>query len=119
MVNIKRSKLKELAKANFGDDSLENQTKILVMISTSRCARVSYTVVGEEGKPDNYENDVKLHDRLLKSGHWSCFEHCAKSMSSEEYHRLHYKSDSENDKGWSGNFRGFVQYRQMLANDNK
>lgn len=57
-----------------------------VKIATARCARVSYTVVGEENKSDNYENDIKLHDRLVSAGHWSPFEHCAKAMTNEEYY---------------------------------
>jgi|694.fasta_scaffold02411_35 hypothetical protein len=42
-------------------------------------------VVGEEGKEPNYDNDLKLHNRLLESGHFSPFEHCAKVMTDEEY----------------------------------
>lgn len=57
-----------------------------VKIATARCARVSYTVVGEENKSHNYENDIKLHDRLVSAGHWSPFEHCAKAMTNEEYY---------------------------------
>lgn len=100
-----------------------------IKIATARCARVSYTVVGEEGKEANYENDIKLHDRLAASGHWSCFEHCARAMNNEEYinNRIHSNQikkqigedhfvDFEN--GWSGNFRGFVQYRKMFSNEN-
>lgn len=80
-----------------------------IKIATARCARVSYTVVGEEGKPDNYENDIKLHDRLAKAGHMSPFEHCAKSP---------HGTDKESDGEFSGNFRGFIQYRKMLPNEN-
>jgi len=82
-----------------------------VKIATARCARVSYTVVGEEGKPANYEADIKLHDRLMQSGHFSPFEHCAMAMS--KYDALH-----ENNH-WSGNFRGFVQYRKTINGENK
>lgn len=87
-----------------------------VKIATARCARVSYTVVGEEGKEANYENDIKLHDRLRESGHMSPFEHCAKAMNKDEYNsRLFTK---EGQHGWSGNFRGFIQYRKTLPNEN-
>lgn len=74
------------------------ETKI--KIATARCARVSYMTF--DGEID-YEKDIKLHDQLLESGHFSPFEHCAKAMSEEDY-------------GWSGNFRGFVQYRKILEN---
>lgn len=96
-----------------GPDGMKEQEEWLknvkIKVATARCARVSYTVVGEEGKPDNYENDVKLHDRLLAMGHLSPFEHCARAMNEEEY----------NVSEWSGNFNGFVQYRKMLPNENR
>ena len=46
---------------------------ILKMVSVGRCARTSYM---RQGEGDISEN-VKLHDRLHKSGHWSPFEHQA------------------------------------------
>lgn len=81
-----------------------------IKIATARCARVSYTVVGEEGKPDNYENDIKLHDRLAASGHWSPFEHCARAMGADDYPL----SFGKQQLPMSGNFRGFIQYRKMV-----
>jgi thymidylate synthase ThyX len=74
-----------------------------VKIATARCARTSYTVVGEEGKLANLDNDIILHDRLSKSGHWSPFEHCAMANNNSKY---------------VGNFRGFTQYRKMFQNEN-
>ena len=44
----------------------------LIRIATARCARVSY--LNYEGG-DDYEKDIKLHDRLSSMGHWSPFEH--------------------------------------------
>jgi hypothetical protein len=105
-------------------------TDIEIKIATARCARISYTVVGEEGKEPNYENDINLYDRLAASGHWSPFEHCARAMSIEEYElsvngKLKWTGGQydkplpvEGSEGWSGNFRGFVQYRKMFANEN-
>ena len=91
-----------------GPDGMKEQEEWLqrakVKVAVARCARVSYTVVGEEGKPDNYENDIKLHDRLLGMGHLSPFEHCAQCTDNE---------------GWSGNFQGWTQYRKMLPNENR
>jgi thymidylate synthase ThyX len=86
----------------FNFNKFQNEYRI--KIATARCARVSYTVVGEEGKVDNYANDVKLHDRLLNMGHLSPFEHCAQATDNE---------------GWSGNFLGWTQYRKMLPNENR
>ena len=93
-------------------------------IASARCARVSYTVVGEEDKPNNYSKDFELHDRLVSSGHWSALEHCARAMSESEY-STHISSHLSNDlrikypgnAGWSGNFKGFVQYRKTFENE--
>lgn len=102
-----------------------NEDNIAIKIATARCARISYTVVGEEGKEANYENDIKLHDRLAASGHWSPFEHCARAMSDYEYEKSYSrefidsrKNDYVGELGLSGNFRGFIQYRKMFDNEN-
>lgn len=104
---------KEIDNFAWGVNKNRNLSPIMteVAIATARCARVSYTVVGEEDKPANYENDIKLHDRLAASGHWSPMEHCAKSMSDIDL-------PSEYGGGWSGNFCGFIQYRKTFNNEN-
>ena len=118
-----------------GETALEQINSKMIKIATARCARVSYTVVGEEGKPDNYDNDIKLHDRLVESGHMSPFEHCAKAMNKEEYKiNVNGKCDIDtyggtfsctdahplkDSLGWSGNFKGFIQDRKTLANENR
>lgn len=102
-------------------DSTVNSYK--VKIATARCARVSY--LNFEGK-DDYEADVKLHDMLLKSGHMSPFEHCAKAMNFIQHSQwrggllVAEPEEARNaSAGWCGNFRGFIQYRKMLPNENK
>jgi len=70
-----------------------------IKIAIARCARVSYTIVGEEGKPDNYAKDIELYGRLATSGHWSPFEHVA------------YNTEDDNRYG---NFKGWKQQRQIL-----
>lgn len=92
---------------------------IQIKIATARCARVSY--LNYEGS-DDYMKDIKLHDRLASMGHWSPFEHCARAMSAEEYHN-NVRGD-RNDiyskvTGWSGNLKGFMQYRKLFDNENK
>lgn len=84
---------------------------VFIKIATARCARVSYTVVGEEGKEPNYENDIKLHDNLLKAGHMSPFEHIGQVM---EYGDIY----DECKHPFSGNFKGFFQYRKTLPGEN-
>ena len=81
-----------------------------VKVATANCARTSYTVVGEKEKVRLSKEDLLLHDRLLESGHMSPFEHCARAMSEEEF--------DKKSKGWSGNFRGFIQYRKTFNNEN-
>jgi thymidylate synthase ThyX len=114
------------------------QVPLEVLIATARAARTSYTVIqSTEEKLQNdepislsqYEKDIILHDRLAKSGHWSCFEHCAKAMNGGEYHLNRKVIDVTKhntpipfdglENGWLGNFRGFIQYRKMFENENK
>jgi len=74
-----------------------------IKIATARCARVSYTVVGDENKPFDYEKDIKLHDTLLKSGHASPMEHIVIAADN-----LYY-----------ANFKGFKSYRKFLEESKK
>lgn len=83
--------------------------EVAVMIATARCAGVSYTIADEEGKPVSYEKLIARHDKLAKDGHWSPFEHCAQAND---------MSDINGHSVWSGNFRGFIQYRKMFDNEN-
>lgn len=112
-------------------ESILNQK---IKIATARCARISYTTVGDTEKKDNYEADIKLHDILLESGHFSPFEHCARMMTIYEYltfrrgkvledntYLPEYTKESDvqyldNTFGWVANFRGFIQYRHLLQN---
>jgi thymidylate synthase ThyX len=104
----------------FGDEWYSASSSFNLKVSTAKCARVSYTVVGEEGKEPNYDNDLKLHDRLLESGHFSPFEHCAKAMSDEEYEsfikgEVDFGFDiPKHTMGWCNNFKGFIPYRYLI-----
>lgn len=107
----------------------------IIKVATARCAQVSYTVIGEDGKALDYTKLIALHDRLAKLGHWSPFEHCAQAMSQFEYefHKMqaghikvpvtggknHLLQYTNTEYGWCGNFRGFIQYRKMFENENK
>lgn len=81
-------------------------------IATAKCAQVSYTIVGEDGKPMDQEKLIALHDRLAASGHWSPFEHCARVMNPGSLGWTH-------GKGWWGNFHGWKQYRKEFTNENR
>jgi len=124
--NIDENNLKEVLKKmsiqnELGESIIGAGSRAIRKIATARCARVSYTVVGEESKEPNYENDIKLHNRLAESGHWSPFEHCAKAMSDTEYSNF-VKGDTSKAKqgsdiyGWCNNFKGFIQYRYLIEN---
>lgn len=99
---------------NFEHGESEFIEQIKVKISTARCARVSYTVVGQEGRHSDLDKDIELHDRLLKSGHLSPFEHCAKAMDDKDGTSNGIKLDHE---WWSGNLRGFIQYRKTIKGE--
>lgn len=79
-------------------------TEELIKISAGRCARVSYLT--HAGKRD-LEADVKLHDRLIESGHMSPLEHPARPLTATDL------KASE----WSGNFRGWRSYRKGIQNE--
>lgn len=135
MLQIKRSELKQLAQNKLGNDSIESQNKILVMISTSLAARTSYTIVGEEKEVD-YQKMIELHDRLLTQDppHSSPLEHCARAMSDEEYEcflkgkreinknanhwsDVEYFYDYDKIFGWCNNLKGFIPYRYFIDNN--
>ena len=75
-----------------------------LQISVARCARVSY--LSHDGTRD-HARDIELYERLLgggANGHWSPFEHVATPLSDRD--------------GWSGNFRGWEQFRKRFPQEN-
>jgi len=119
---IKRDVKEATMNESVEESSKEIRVFTKIEISTARCARISYNSF--EGK-DDYNADLKLHDRLLESGHWSAFEHCAKVMNESEYEGSHgnakyaFENQMAYENGWCGNFRGFIQYRKMFNNENR
>ena len=114
-----------LYKTNAKPDTLLNYS---IKIATARCARLSYMTFDNE---INYEKDIKLHDQLLESKHFSPFEHCARVMDDvefESYHKGQFVPESDsiaedigmaisNDAfGWCNNFKGFIPYRYLIEN---
>lgn len=87
------------------DNNLTVEEKI--KSSVARCARVSYN--NHDGTNSTLEQDLKLYDRLLGSQpiHASPAEHQAQTMPWPD-----------SVIKWSGNFRGFLQYRKTLENEN-
>lgn len=120
---IEHARLLELMKGANTIKGGKMLQEFKIKIATARCARISYN--NFEGK-DDYEADIKLHDRLADSGHWSPFEHCAKAMDDWEYENNYISIANKGGgrrgylEGYLGNFRGFVQYRKLfLEQENK
>lgn len=87
----------------------------LKMVSTSRCAAVSYV---RQNERKEYEKDYALHDRLKNNGHSSPFEHVATPYMEiiTEGGGLLGEIDYYTPKQ-SGNFLGWKQYRKEIANE--
>lgn len=102
-----------------------------IKIAVARCARISYETLGDNPEV-NYEKDIKLHDDLLEMKHMSPFEHCAVVMNEENYYSYIKTTKAKSftisnnddiyidgpisfkDCGWSRNFKGFKQYREII-----
>jgi thymidylate synthase ThyX len=86
------------------DDERDLGAATRCKLSVARCARVSYLT--HAGTRDR-EKDLELYERLVgggANGHWSPFEHVATPLA---------QSDA-----WSGNLRGWKQYRKTFAAEN-
>lgn len=91
----------------------------LIKCSVARCARVSYN--NHDNSSPDIEKDIALADRLLEAGHMSPLEHQLTPML---YNKLTDFNLDNLEKGithvdrernlWSGNMRGWIQYRQLL-----
>ncbi len=79
---------------------LKNE-RSLIRASIARCARVSYLT--HDNKTPTIDLDIALYDRLFSSKHLSPFEHIA--------------TPDANPNAWSGNFKGWIQYRKMLKGE--
>lgn len=91
-----------------GDFSIIPSLEDNIKCSVARCARVSY--LNHDKSEPAAEKDKVLHDDLLSAGHMSPFEHVATPMRVCEG-VTHTDND---DYYWSGNFREWAQYRQLL-----
>jgi thymidylate synthase ThyX len=87
----------------FDHEQNKSNNEDRLKIATAKCARVSYTTVGSTSS-NSHTADIELYNRLLESGHMSPFEHCAQVMEPERFFDIPY----------SRNFKGFVQYREIV-----
>lgn len=93
---------KEWAKANFGGRT----TRALIMRSVAKCARVSY--LNHDGTKATIEQDLELYNRLMGAApiHASPAEHQARALGPQQ------------SKLYSGNLRGWTQYRKTVKGEN-
>jgi len=84
----------------FGDQIEGNyDVNTRLKIAVARAARTSYLTISGE---INIDKDIKLHDSLAESGHWSPFEHACVAVGHG-----------------AGNFKGWKQYRHCFAEENR
>lgn len=88
-------------------------------VSAGRCARVSYLT--HDGRKDHSE-DIRLCESLMSNGHMSPLEHVATPYVSGKYKHQRYGDGFNNDvviksAGWSGNFRGWQQFRKTVEHE--
>ena len=103
---------------NMQKDEFDNWEDA-IKASVARCARVSY--MNHDGSTPDIKKDIELHDRLLESGHMSPFEHVATPIRNTlaedwwlEEGVTHITRDGNGCPYWSGNFRGWTQYRNLI-----
>lgn len=99
------------------EDCYKTTTDNFIKLSVARCARVSY--LNHDNSNPNIEKDIALADKLLEAGHMSPFEHQATPMdfAKDTYELAWEKGVTHKDRKdnfWSGNFRGWIMYRQTL-----
>ena len=87
----------------FGDQELPSGLSVedIVKICTARAARLSYLNFEQKIDP---ESDIRLHDKLKESGHWSPFEHPAQAL---EMSRM------------CGNFCGWRPWRKFFPDEDR
>lgn len=98
------------------DENWDTETKIRV--SAARCARLSYET---HNGVLSVDEDLKLADGLLASGHMSPFQHQAQAVVPGSYHKYNQIEpgaliDRHGDVRW-GQFRWWRMYRKTLKNE--
>lgn len=96
----------------FSDKHNEDLSKEdLIKVCTARAARLSYLTFDGKFSP---EKDYKLHDDLIRDGHFSPTEHAAQAEYEFEVNRF-----GESTTSFHKNFKGFKQYREFLPLENR
>lgn len=106
------------------DEESFHDLHVCKQVSVARCARVSY----KRDTNASIDQDIELFTRLKDAGHYSPFEHIATPMAPTEWcedegYNVPYTPSTwetgithcdRDGQLWSGNFQGWVQYRQLL-----
>ena len=97
------SKVKALLLFRDYQDEYMKELDLLIKRSVARCARTSYNT--HDGTENSIEKDLELYNRLVGGDliHASPTEHQAMALKTLNY---------------SGNFKGWLQYRKTLKNEN-
>lgn len=89
-----------------------------IKISCSSCAQVSYRKLDT-----SLEKAETIYQKLVESEpvHASAFEHVAKCSNAraEYYNVIGWTHADIFENAWSGNFRDWIQYRQLIPNNAK
>ena len=108
-----------LCYTNSGDRTITAEEARI--ISASCCAQVSY-----RKNDDSYEKALKIYQQLVESepAHASPVEHQATPMDVDTMCRYEPETwqpgvthVSANSDLWSGNLRGWIQFRKLIANE--
>jgi thymidylate synthase ThyX len=130
-------------------DTQETLTKLKVKIATARCARLSYLTLGAEPKIDYeadiklhdmllkdghmspFEHVARAMSRSEMLNYGIMYPYDADVHEKYTYDieneypfvRVIHDKDSVplyiKEDGWCGNFRGFIQYRKLIPNENR
>jgi thymidylate synthase ThyX len=99
-------------------EGLNENIETMQLVSAARCARVSY--LNHDGSKSTVAKDVQLANQLLADRHMSPLEHQASPMEyvcGQGHHKLQWEKGithvDREDNFWSGNLRGWVQFRQL------
>jgi thymidylate synthase ThyX len=100
----------QLRSDGFNDDNL-------CLISTGRCARVSYLT--HDGVRDPNADVALAKERIQPSGHMSPFEHVAQAMTDEQWHDygVDLMFDWIEQRIPPGNLWGWRQLRKTIENE--
>lgn len=82
-----------------------------MMISSGRCARVSYLTHDGKRSP---QADIDLAEKLLSAGHMSPFEHAAFWSANPEFAIRELNPNATVTSNFSG---GWIQFRKLLVNE--